>query len=124
MYCRGSTVSPQRSLAELVRDQRERLGVSLRQVDADTERLGRRVSYSTLNDLEMGQRTTFPDETLAVIARALHIPVTQIRRAAGRPDRAPRPFVLPQRAAELSGKERQVVVAVVEALLAAKDGRR
>lgn len=85
--------------------------------------MGRRVSYSTLNDLETAQRITFPDETLAVIAKALDIPVAQIRRAAGRPDRAPRPFVLPPQAADLNGKERRAVLAVVDALLAARDVR-
>ena len=71
-------MSPPRSLAELVRHRREQLGFSLREVDAKTDALGHRVSYSTINDLEMGQRTNVPDETLTVIAQALRMGVTEI----------------------------------------------
>jgi transcriptional regulator with XRE-family HTH domain len=112
-----------RSLGELIAARRRELELSLRQVDERTASHGCRVSYSTLHDIETQQRNTLSDPMLVSIAAALNMPLAQLRQAAGKTPRQPPPFQLPARAVELNARERRAVLAVVDALLAAKDSR-
>lgn len=105
------------SLGELVARRRAELGMSLRDVDEAT---GGVVSYSTVHEMEQGKRTAFGDDKLDAIAVALGLPKATVRESAGRPAKRGTPFVLPDRASELTPKERKVVRAMVDALLDAK----
>lgn len=106
------------TLSELVAAERQRQGLSLRQV---ADRSGGLITSSTVHAVERGDRQTFEDDTLDGLAKALDLPIDRVRKAAGvrRPD-TDELFVLPRRAQRLNRRERQVVLDVVDALLEAK----
>lgn len=65
-------------------------------------------------------RQVTPDElTLKKLAEGLPAPLQLLRRLAGRPPGERRPFVLPPEADQLTERQRDVVLAVVSALLEA-----
>lgn len=105
------------TLAELVSARRHELGLSLRQA---AERSGGLISHGHLGGIESDavQRTP-SDRVLRGISAALDIPITELRRAAGVPPRQT-PFTLPDRARQLSAKERRLVLQLVDALLDAR----
>lgn len=106
------------TLADLIAAERKRQGLSLRDV---AERAGGLVSHSAIAAIERGQRASVTDETIDGLAKGLDVPVDRVRRAArvARPD-VDGPFVLPRRAARLSRRERELVLAMVDALLEAR----
>lgn len=106
------------TLAELVAAERQRQGLSLRQV---ADLAGGLITHSTVHAIERGERESFDDDTLDGLAKALSVPIDRVRKAAGvrRPD-TDEPFVLPKRANRLTRKERQLVTDMVDALLEAK----
>jgi transcriptional regulator with XRE-family HTH domain len=109
------------TLAVLVRTERDRQGLSLREV---AELSGGIVSHSSVHAIEHGARSEVGDETLDGLAKALGVPIDRLRRAAGvRTPDVQEPFVLPRRASRLSRKEREVVLSMVDALLEAKKRR-
>ena len=110
------------SLADLVQRERARQGLSLRQV---AERSGGLLSTSTVHAVEQGRRARLTDETLDGLAKALDLQPEQVRRAAGvRPGDTLGPFVLPRRFQRLTVKERDLLVALGDALLDAQRARR
>lgn len=105
-----------RALPELVRTERAKLGLSLREVAA---RSGGLVTSSTVHAIEKGQRGSVDDRTLEGLALGLGLPAHVVDRAAGAPasdDGAP--FVLPRRANRLNRREREHVLELVDLLLA------
>lgn len=110
------------SLPELVAEERRQQGLSLRQV---AELSGGLVTSSTVHAIERGDRQTVEDDTIDGLAKALGLPIDQVRRAAGlrRPD-TDEPFAVPRRAQRLNRKERQVVLDMIDALLDAKKRAR
>lgn len=108
----------QETLQDLVADRRAELGLSLRQA---AEKSGGRVSHSTFGAIEHGQRTRVDDTTIEGLAEALSVPLGRVRRAAGLSERQLPPFVLPARADRLNARERRVVLAMIETLLAARE---
>ncbi|ANZ21692.1 hypothetical protein SNOUR_42320 [Streptomyces noursei ATCC 11455] len=79
------------------------------------------ISHGTIGRIARGQHTgALEDETLDGLALALDVPRTHIEKAAGIfRERPLQPFTLPPRASRLSHSEREVVLSVVDALLAA-----
>ncbi|GAU71272.1 hypothetical protein SSP35_32_00010 [Streptomyces sp. NBRC 110611] len=79
------------------------------------------VSHGTIGRIARGQHSgVLEDETLDGLALALDVPRTRIEKAAGIfRERPLQPFTLPARASLLSRSEREVVLSVVDALLAA-----
>lgn len=103
------------ALRELIREQRNQLSLSLRDV---ATRSGGLLSYSTVHAIETDQRATVTDDTLDGLAKALKLPISQLREAAGVPDSdASKPFRLPRRADRLNRREREHVLQLVDLLL-------
>jgi len=83
--------------------------------------LGRSTIYVYLN----GTRATAPDEaTLQAFAKALRVPLADLRRAASLPTSATSKFELPAEAARLTPKQRKAVLAVVAAMLDSGSAKR
>ncbi|MFE6692052.1 hypothetical protein ACFVFQ_36990 [Streptomyces sp. NPDC057743] len=82
------------------------------------------VSHATIGRIARGQHTgVLEDETLDGLALALDLPRTHLEQAAGIfRERPAQPFTLPPRANLLSRSERDVVLSVVDAILAAGAG--
>jgi hypothetical protein len=110
-------------LQKLVVERLTRLGSSRRSLSyrAAAARSQGLVSHGTIGRIARGQHTgVLSDETLDGLALALGVPRTYIEKAAGIfRERPPQKFTLPPRASLLSHKEREVVLSVVDALLAA-----
>lgn len=108
-------------LATLVRDTRAERGLSVRDV---ADRSGGALSSTTVHEIEKGVRTNPGPTVLRGLAKALTVPIGAVRAAAGHTGPVPAGrFELPDRADELTAKERRLVVAVVDAILAARRGR-
>ncbi len=106
------------TLSELVSAERKKQRLSLRGV---ADRSGGLLTASTVHAIERGERGRVEDETLDGLAKGLDVGLDRLRRAAGvKPPDTSEPFVLPRRASRLSRKEREVVLAMVDALLEAK----
>lgn len=81
----------------------------------------RPVSYETVRRIREQGHTNIGRATAVALATMLDMPVEDIQTAAGqRPEAGP--FVLPARADRLNPSERQVVLAVVDAILDASGG--
>ena len=107
------------SLAELVATALAAAGVSIRETAART---GGAVSYSQIARIARGQTARIRPQTMTALSSALGIPIAKLRAANGwDPSSRLTPFVLPERANELSTAERRLVVNVIGALLAAHD---
>lgn len=108
-------------LAELVSHRREQLGMSLRDVEAASEGL---VSKTHLGAIERGEYPSQRgDRVLRGLSLALELPIETVYKAAGRSAKKMPPFVLPEKAQQLNVRERKVVLAMIDALLLARDGR-
>lgn len=83
-----------------------------------------KISHSQLARIAHGQSVRVRPATLTALSSALGIPAGKLRAANGSEPTLRAPFVLPERAGELSAGERRVVLAVVTALLAARDRAR
>lgn len=103
------------TLQQLVKAERERLGLSLADVAA---RSGGKVSRSTIHAIEQGRRSSVEDDTLKALARGLSLPVAHLTEAAGLggSDTQER-FVLPGKAQRLTRKEREHVLELIDLLL-------
>ncbi len=84
------------------------------------------VSHGTIGRLVRGEHTgALEEETLDGLSLALNLPRSRLEKAAGiYRNRPAQPFVMPPRASRLSHREREVVLGVVDALLAAADSAR
>lgn len=78
------------------------------------------VAHFTLSRYARGESRKLNAKTAQGIALALDVPMDVVMRAAGLP-MTPGPFELPARAHLLTSKERRAVVAVVDALLGARE---
>jgi transcriptional regulator with XRE-family HTH domain len=105
------------SLAELVAQERQRQGLSLREV---AERSGGAVAHTTVHAIEQGRRGEVDDATLRGLAKGLGLRVGVVRKAAGLAAKELPPFELPAGADRLSLRERRMVRELVEVLLEAK----
>lgn len=76
------------------------------------------IGLQTANRLLKGEGVP-SEQTLQRVADALHVDITTLRRAAGRPAGERTPFTLPERANQLSDRQRTVVLSVIDALLEA-----
>jgi len=109
------------SVAVLVQAALDRKGVSIRDAAARTDG---RLSHSQIARILRGQSAQCQPDTLRALSDALSIPITKLRKANGAHNgRVPTPFILPERANELSIAERRVVVNMIGALLAAHDSQ-
>lgn len=109
-------------LATLVADARSSKGLSVRDV---ADRSGGALSSTTVHEIEKGVRTHPGPTVLRGLAKGLGVPLRDVRAAAGHTGAVPAGrFVLPDRADELTAKERRLVVGLVDALLDARRGRR
>jgi transcriptional regulator with XRE-family HTH domain len=113
--------NPEVTVADLVIAALARKDMSMR--DA-AERTGGRVSHSQIARICRGETTTIQPQTLQALSDALRIPIRRLREANGWAPATGRPFVLPERADELSVAERRVIVNMIGALLAARDRQR
>lgn len=105
-------------LQHLVAQRMAELGLSYRRAAARSDGL---VSHATLNSIVAGRHTFRLDpQTVVGIAKALNVTEARVRRAAKIAETAPpTEFVLPARAHLLTARDRQAVLGVIEALLAA-----
>lgn len=108
-------------LATLVREAMENKGMSVRDVERESERHGHRVSYSAVSRARKGNYVP-GDEKLVGLSRALDIPIQKLRRAAGLAEPGT-PFRLPEYAARLSPGERSAIEHLVRVMVEAKDQR-
>jgi hypothetical protein len=76
------------------------------------------VAHDTVRLMLTGRRAT-SEATLQKLADGLGLPVQALRAAAGRPSGERRPFVLPPEAQQLDQHQREVVLAMIRALLQA-----
>lgn len=106
------------TLPELVAARRRELGLSYRDVSAGS---GGLVSYSRVATIEAGEVSEISDRVLEGLAAGLDLSLSRVRRAAGVPVRD-RPFEIPARANRLNARERRLVLALIDTLLAAHDG--
>lgn len=106
-------------LADMIADAREAAGLSLREL---ADKCGGAPTSSTIHAIEAG-RSTGSRENLEVLAAALGLPRRKVLEAAGRSRHDLGEFILPVEADELNAAERRAVLAVVHALLAARQGR-
>jgi transcriptional regulator with XRE-family HTH domain len=103
------------TLQQLVKRERERLGLSLADVASRSDGL---LSRSTVHAIEQGRRTTVGDETLRGLAAGLSLPLANVQSAAGvGGSDTDEVFVLPRRAQRLTRKERDHVLELVDLLL-------
>ncbi len=78
------------------------------------------LTSTTVHDIETGKRARVGPKVLGGLSKALGIPLSQLRAAQGHTGRVPsQPFVLPDRANELTARQRRVVVEMVDVLLEA-----
>ena len=90
-----------------------------------TKRLGLRIGVSQGTAWRLISKRVVPkDDTLEKIAAAFGEPITAIRELAERPTGEPEPFELPPEADQLTEPERDVVCAVVQAILHAHERAR
>ena len=80
-------------------------------------RSGGKASKATIGRIENGVYSGYERRTLEGIAQALLLPMRQVRDAAGLTPEVPEPFVLPDRADELTPRERRLVLELVDVLL-------
>jgi transcriptional regulator with XRE-family HTH domain len=106
------------TLRQLLNDALARSGWTLREVERRSEgRLGR----DTLSRIRSGRTRHVRPDTLQALHEVLRIPLTRLRAANGQAARVPpEPFMLPARANGLTARERALVLAVVDGLLAAR----
>lgn len=107
----------QESLAELIRRRLAELERSSRGAAELSHGL---VSHFTLSRHAAGQTRKLTHRTAQGIALAIDVPLDVVMTAAGLP-MTPGPFELPARADLLTSKERAAVIAVLDALLDARD---
>jgi hypothetical protein len=107
----------QESLAELIRRRLSELERSARAAAAQSHGL---VSHFTLSRHANGETRKLTHRTAQGIALAIDVPLDEVMAAAGLP-MTPGPFQLPARADLLTSKERQAIIAVMDALLASRD---
>ena len=117
----GNVPVAQYSVADLVQAALTKQGLSIREVAARTDGA---VSHSQVARIARGESATVRPQTLGALAKALGIPLGKLRAANGWEPAVGRPFVLPERADELSIAERRLIVSMVGALLAAHDRAR
>lgn len=110
-----------KTLATLVADRREQLGVSLREV-ADAS--GGLVSKTHVSAVERDELHVPSDRVLRGLALALDLPVETVFSAAGRSAKVLPPFKVPDRAQRLNVRERRLVLELIDTLLAAHEARR
>ena len=109
-------------IARLVKEAMAEQQMSVRDVEAASERHGARVSYSTVSRITKG--TYRPGEkVLRGLSGALNIPIERLRAAARISDPG-RPFKLPDYASRLSASERSAVEHLVRVMVDAKDERQ
>ena len=106
------------TVPDLVRAALDRKDLSIRDAAARTDG---RLSHSQIARILRSQSAHCQPDTLRALSDALNIPITKLRKANGHQARVPTPFVLPERANELSIAERRVIVNMIGALLAAHD---
>lgn len=105
-------------LAGLVRQAREARGWSMGDVDRATKGV---VSKSTISDIEMGRQATLSPGKAKALAQALGVPLARLNAAQGYRSRVPSArFELPERAQLLTGRERALVLQLVNTLLDAR----
>ena len=80
-----------------------------------------KMSHSHLARIAHGQTVRVRTSTLTALSSALDIPISKLRAANGSEPSVRHPFVLPERANELTASERRAVATMVAALLAAHD---
>lgn len=106
-----STAAPQ-TLAQVVRERMQQLGITSARGLAS--RAG--VAPDTARLLLSGARGQ-NEQTIGKVADAIGLPVTVLRRAAGHQEGRLAPFTLPPEADRLNQHQRDVVLAMVRALL-------
>lgn len=107
----------QESLADLIRRRLGELERSSRSAAALSHGL---VSHFTLSRHAAGQTRKLTHRTAQGIALAIDVPLDEVMAAAGLP-MTPGTFELPARSHLLTHKERLAVIAVIDALLDARD---
>lgn len=105
------------NLAEVVRDRREQLGLTLRDAAAQS---GGLVSSTTLHAIERGDAGVSSERVIQGIATALDLSESKVRRAAGLSAQTLPPLELPDRAQLLNARERKLVLQLIDTLLAAR----
>ena len=103
-------------LQQLVLDRMAELDLSFREAAAKSSG---KISAAALNNIATGNKTPkhYSDKSLEGIALALDVRLSVVRKAAGETEKTPTEFRLPKKAQRLTAKQRQAVLAMVNALL-------
>lgn len=110
------------ALAQLVKDTRAALGLSLRECADKATKARAPISHGRIGQIERGDYGTITDGTIAALAAALDLSYPEVARAAGAVATSrPVPFNLPPDADRLSTGSRKAIRLVVQALLDAYD---
>lgn len=88
------------------------------------EASGGRFKHAAANRLIQGTHGDLEEETIRGLVTALACDISEIRKRLGQASHSLGRFDLPSRADRLTSKERKVVVSVVDAILAARQGAR
>jgi transcriptional regulator with XRE-family HTH domain len=108
------------TLAELLANRREQLGMSTRDVADSSAGL---VSKTTVAAIESGTMRVVSDRVLDGLAIALDLTPSRVYSAAHRRQQQLPPFTVPDRADRLNARERKLVLSLIDTLLAARDQR-
>jgi transcriptional regulator with XRE-family HTH domain len=115
----NGSLSEHGSLAQFLKYQMVMEGIT------STKKLGLRIGVSQGTAWRLISKRVVPKEgTLEKVAGAFDVPITGIRALAERPVGEPEPFELPPEADQLTEAERDVVCAVVQAILLAHEKAR
>lgn len=74
----GKRRAPPNDLAEMLREARNAMGLSLRQVQEKTG-----IHFATIQQIESGRRTSTSPRNIALLARLYHLPLDEVMRKAG-----------------------------------------
>lgn len=102
-------------LRKLIQAEMKRQGLSFRAAAGRSQGL---ISHGHLNALAQGKPISrIDDRVLTGIALALDVPVSKVRKAYGTDPVGPVEFVLPPKSAGLTRKQRDAILAMVDAFL-------
>lgn len=106
-------------LNELVRTEMAKKGLTYREAAA---RSGGMVNSANLNKIATGRyHHKITDETLRGIALAIGVPLSRVRKEAGKQPSEPPAFEVPVEARYLTPAQRRAVLAVISSMLSSRE---
>ncbi|MFW0155992.1 helix-turn-helix domain-containing protein [Rothia sp. P6271] len=109
------------SLSHTLKEACQSLGYSTQEISKRAEKHGYKVSKATAHRYMTGKVPAKPNtEVLDAFAEVLGLDSHQLRLLAQLPPAGGEPFILPERAKDLTDSERAAVISVIDAILNSK----